>query len=1105
MVKTTKRILTVLLAVCLLFGMVSFAAGEETAGDTSATSGIDVVIVLDMTNSMRKENNRGNDPFGYRIDATAMLIGMLDMEGSRVAIVPFAGKVMDDIMIKDLTDVSTTESRRDLINHIYEKYPSKISPMTNIGAGLMKANQILLSRGEGETNQPMIVLLSDGENDMENVSGNEKRDGAQVPDLLRYENGEIVNKGNQYCNTRTAEIITQEAYQCAKDHQIPIYTVCLNTDPNYTGKFNMSPSLTAMSRGTGAGKTEEVSATEADKLPAYFAKVLADQIGSSVQYAADAVDVGGGYYEVEIPVLNRSVMETNIILPVKSTQAGKGQISGIDVSTLELTDSNGERQNESENVTIMKDVTNRGGSRGHFAMIKIRQPQDNSVPVGKWKLRFKSDTAPTGINFNILYRYNIKLMASLESATGSSTLYKTDSINVTSYFTGSDNQPSSDESLYRPVPEDAGDDEWMYVKCSWQLYKAAADNSRVGDPLAEGQLDVDNVQHLFKKQIRLSEITLSDGSKLKHGAYKLVVQADGAGLKREVELSLNLENHEPTAEDYAEKIIVNKTDEGRGGPSWQAGSGVLAKTAEMIVQDADNDPVQFSIEPVGDANSYATMAVAPEGGSITYTTVQNGDKVKRGSPEFILSYNDQDGALGQVHIKLEIHSQIDEVFDNYDLIVTPETDAKFKKNTPLTVTASLKGKDGKPDATTEVIEKLQPKVSIKNLTDGSDVAVEQDMAVAGSALEYTVESTGNKAAQWQITVTIDPYEPVIKTIDIPGDNPPKSVAKESVTINCGGEGVPGFLHSLIGEDTPDNDPMRLVSVKGLFTDDDGETDTLVYSEPRFINPDTKEETDPAVISATGTDGNYTIKVSGEATGLFHYSMQSEMHITATDGDGKTADFVRTITIVDLHNKMITYLLIILAAIVALIILILIIHQIRKPRFPMLNMTIREEPSLYETGSEPLSPVKTPTNVNAIGVDGDMANKHGISMELLQNIIVRPIRSRTSVGVVCKKAFPGHEVLLEDVRLKPKKLYTWKIGEDLTVRSENGEGLVAIKLEDRTTENVDVADEFEDDSWTTADEIPVTTGGRKHSKKTKRQAPTVEDTSSDAGGGDDFDF
>ena len=100
---------------------------------------------------------------------------------------------------------------------------------------------------------------------------------------------------------------------------------------------------------------------------------------------------------------------------------------------------------------------------------------------------------------------------------------------------------------------------------------------------------------------------------------------------------------------------------------------------------------------------------------------------------------------------------------------------------------------------------------------------------------------------------------------------------------------------------------------------------------------------------------------------------------------------------------------------------------------------------------------------------------------------------------------GHEVLLEDVRLKPKKLYTWKIGEDLTVRSENGEGLVAIKLEDRTTENVDVADEFEDDSWTTADEIPVTTGGRKHSKKTKRQAPTVEDTSSDAGGGDDFDF
>ena len=111
MVKTTKRILTVLLAVCLLFGMVSFAAGEETAGDTSSTSGIDVVIVLDMTNSMRSLKNgkpAGNDIYAYRIDATAMLIGMLDMGGSRVAIVPFAGGVMKDIMIEDLRDISMT-------------------------------------------------------------------------------------------------------------------------------------------------------------------------------------------------------------------------------------------------------------------------------------------------------------------------------------------------------------------------------------------------------------------------------------------------------------------------------------------------------------------------------------------------------------------------------------------------------------------------------------------------------------------------------------------------------------------------------------------------------------------------------------------------------------------------------------------------------------------------------------------------------------------------------------------------------------------------------------------------------------------------------------
>ena len=71
---TMKRAISVILAFCLMLGLLSFAAAET---DTSTTAGVDVVIVLDMTNSMYpmkdysgKETNTGNDPNSYRVDAT---------------------------------------------------------------------------------------------------------------------------------------------------------------------------------------------------------------------------------------------------------------------------------------------------------------------------------------------------------------------------------------------------------------------------------------------------------------------------------------------------------------------------------------------------------------------------------------------------------------------------------------------------------------------------------------------------------------------------------------------------------------------------------------------------------------------------------------------------------------------------------------------------------------------------------------------------------------------------------------------------------------------------------------------------------------------------
>jgi hypothetical protein len=265
-----------------------------------------------------------------------------------------------------------------------------------------------------------------------------------------------------------------------------------------------------------------------------------------------------------------------------------------------------------------------------------------------------------------------------------------------------------------------------------------------------------------------------------------------------------------------------------------------------------------------------------------------------------------------------------------------------------------------------------------------------------------------------------------------------------------------------------------------------------------------------MIKASLEGDHYRIEYSAENTGIWDPSYKCEMRITAVDEDGLETTYTRLIEVQNLHKKVLGIALAALIAITAFVILFLIIHQIRKPRFPMLNMTIREEPSLFTSASETLSPVKTPTNVNAMGVDSDMAARHNVSMELLQNVVVKPIRSAVSVGVSCRKMIGGHEVTLEDVKLKPKKQYTWKLEQELIIRNMNGEGMIAIKLEDRSGDNEadDVMSAFGgEDGWSSSDPgmANATYSASKHSRKVKKKAVQTEEDNAMGGGNDDFDF
>ncbi len=89
---------------CILLSIIlilpALAEGEKT--NDSSKLAMDVVVVIDVSNSMGAVDiqgqalDRGNDPRGYRLDAAAMLLGMCDAEFSRASVILFAGNVMTE-------------------------------------------------------------------------------------------------------------------------------------------------------------------------------------------------------------------------------------------------------------------------------------------------------------------------------------------------------------------------------------------------------------------------------------------------------------------------------------------------------------------------------------------------------------------------------------------------------------------------------------------------------------------------------------------------------------------------------------------------------------------------------------------------------------------------------------------------------------------------------------------------------------------------------------------------------------------------------------------------------------------------------------------------
>ncbi|WP_145324573.1 vWA domain-containing protein [Paenibacillus xylanexedens] len=248
-------ILTLLLPQALL---------PQAAAAQAQTSGIDAVLVADVSNSM---NTSDRDKISN--EAMKMFIDMLPVQGDKVGIVAYTDQVEREKAMLEIQSDADKSSLKDFIDQLGR------GPYTDVSVGVTEAVNIL-NHGADPSHSPMIVLLADGNNDFNKTKG--RTQAQSDADLAK-------------------------AVKEAQDQGIPVYTIGLNAD----GKLNKN-ALADLAQQTG-GKSFITDTP--DDLPQILSEIFADHAKLNV-VKLPSVTGNGSYQEVTVNVPNDSVLEANI-------------------------------------------------------------------------------------------------------------------------------------------------------------------------------------------------------------------------------------------------------------------------------------------------------------------------------------------------------------------------------------------------------------------------------------------------------------------------------------------------------------------------------------------------------------------------------------------------------------------------------------------------------------------------------------------------------------------------------------------------------------------------------------------------------------------------
>ncbi|WP_339268279.1 vWA domain-containing protein [Paenibacillus sp. FSL W8-0187] len=334
MLRKNKWLLSLMVAVLLILTWSGGTMPQAMAA--SQGSKIDAVLVMDASNSMKN-----SDPERISSEAMKMFIDMLATTGDKVGVVSYTDRIQREKALLEIQSEADKTALKQFIDQLDR------GPYTDMSVGLDEAVKVL-KQGMDPAHAPMIVVLADGNNDLDPNTGKTSQEASE--DLA-------------------------QAVKEAKGSGIPIYTIGLNAD----GKLNKE-SLAELANQTG-GKSFTTSS--ADDLPQILSEIFASHQQLKI-VPVQSITGNGTYQEVTVHVPNANVLEANISIMSSSP---------VDVK---LVDPAGAEQTI-PSANVLRSTSN------SYSLLKLLKPQQ-----GDWKLHVKG-VSKDKIDINLVFNYDLEL------------------------------------------------------------------------------------------------------------------------------------------------------------------------------------------------------------------------------------------------------------------------------------------------------------------------------------------------------------------------------------------------------------------------------------------------------------------------------------------------------------------------------------------------------------------------------------------------------------------------------------------------------------------------------------------------------------------------